>query len=93
MDLDDDLGLDLEDEEGNDSNEEDEDEEEEEIDTQEMRDSESGIDDQSEWIANRFDEEDDSSIEMHGINDLSLQLGPDFTASEDSVASTSGNNS
>ena len=93
MDLEDDLGIDLEEDEGNDSMEEEEDEEEEEeIATQGTRDSESAMEDHSDWIANRF-EEDDGSLVLPNLDDISVQLGPDFTASDNSVASTNDTNS
>jgi len=89
MDLEDDLGIDLEEEEGNDSIEEEEEEDGDELVTQGNLDSESAMDDHSEWLANRFDEEDSSPV----LEDISLLLGPDFSASDDSTSPSSDTNS
>ena len=89
MDLEDDFGIDLEEEEGGNDSVEEEEEDRDELITQGNLDSESAMDDHSEWLANRFDEEDSSPV----LHDISLLLGPDFSASDDNSSSPTSDNS
>lgn len=78
IDLEEELGIDLDDDEGNDSVEE----EEEEEDTQGTIDSESAMEDHSDWLINRFGEDaphlDESSIQLGDISiDPYSSVSPD----------------
>ena len=71
IDLEDELGRELDDEEGNESVEE---EEEEEL--QGARDSESAMEDPGDWLVNRFG--DDNGTTPYN-NEMSIQLGDDIS--------------